>query len=348
MSYGGTAAIHAFILSCIRCSSTPLIPDAIVWLSSSESVWVRGLVLDLDMDATLAINGVGFLMLLPLAFASTTFQKSKAKPILVAWGILMLVGILCCLTNLYTVNATPSGPFHQIRFCPPNLNNSLPISNPNSQSVGDWNSTVWRFFDSHTPSVLMCFYPCYHSSQVLHSQSDITVIAFPEILPPSSRYWTFKIISAVVYGCMPQNIVACLLLVALRSYSRNDAHPRKLVSPHSILADLNSLSDAPITRASISAFLSVAVQIYAMFLAPVIALIFVVFSEWSLTLDPNSESFRHVGQWQPLVAVALVLIAAIIAKYSEALSKFANLCCLRRTKGEPMPPLQGQRNCTQA
>jgi hypothetical protein len=32
---------------------------------------------------------------------------------------------------------------------------------------------------------------------------------------------------------------------------------------------------------------------------------------------------RHVGQWQPLVSVALVVVAALLSKYNEELENFA-------------------------
>jgi hypothetical protein len=32
---------------------------------------------------------------------------------------------------------------------------------------------------------------------------------------------------------------------------------------------------------------------------------------------------RHVGQWQPLVSVALVVVAALLSKYNEELENIA-------------------------
>lgn len=44
---------------------------------------------------------------------------------------------------------------------------------------------------------------------------------------------------------------------------------------------------------------------------------------YSLSLDPESESMRHVGQWQPLVSVALVVVTALLSNYNEELENFA-------------------------
>ena len=129
MTYAGAAAVHAIVLCSIHASSTSWLPAGRVWLGNGQSIWVQGLVLDLDTDATLAIVGVGFLMLLPLAVYSTTFQRSGAKPILAAWGMLMLIGAICCLVTLYTVNTTSDGSFNQYRICNTNITDYHSIPN---------------------------------------------------------------------------------------------------------------------------------------------------------------------------------------------------------------------------
>ena len=67
----------------------------------------------------------------------------------------------------------------------------------------------------------------------------------------------------------------------------------------------------------------VSFQAYALVFAPVVIFVFVIFEEYSLSLDPESESMRHVGQWQPLVSVALVVVAALLSKYNDDLGTFA-------------------------
>jgi hypothetical protein len=315
MVYGGTAAIHALILSSINSSSMPLLPSSNVSFAQDSSVWINGLVLDLDMDATLAVVGAGFLMLLPFSVLSTTFKRSEAKAILIAWGLLMLMGMVCCLASLYTVNATPDGPFHQFRFCAADHIDFLPISSPSGGLAADWNTTVWNYFNATHTAPSTCFYPCYHSSQVLRSQSDIEVIAFPHLPPSGSRYKAFKILAALVYACVPLNILTGLCLFSLQTVGNH--RPSQFLNLRSIQNSMDSLTESPLTKFSIVYFLLVVTQVYALIFAPVMVAVFIVFAEFSLSLDPESESIRHVGQWQPLVAVTLILIAALLGKYSD-------------------------------
>lgn len=61
-------------------------------------------------------------------------------------------------------------------------------------------------------------------------------------------------------------------------------------------------------------FVFVCFQAYNLVFAPFVVVVFVIFTEFSLSLDPESESFRHVGQWQPLVSVWLAGIAALLSR----------------------------------
>jgi hypothetical protein len=54
------------------------------------------------------------------------------------------------------------------------------------------------------------------------------------------------------------------------------------------------------------------VHIYAKGLSPVSLIFFVVFIEWTISFDIPGESFRHVGQWGPLVAAVLVFISFLV------------------------------------
>lgn len=71
------------------------------------------------------------------------------------------------------------------------------------------------------------------------------------------------------------------------------------------------------TPKTVLEFVFVCFQAYALVFAPFVMVVFVIFAEFSLSVDPESESIRHVGQWQPLVSVGLVGIAALLSKYSE-------------------------------
>jgi hypothetical protein len=319
MTYATAASIHAVILCGLHASSTPLIEDGLITLGHANQIWIRARVLDLDTDATLAIVGVGFLMLLPLAVFSTTFQKSEAKPILAVWGILMLVGTICCLVTLYTVDTTPDGPFRQIRVCTaPKKHSTLSILGSFSQTPlrgPEWNSTIYDFFTKQSTATGDCFYPCVHSSQMLRSPSDITLIAFPEAKPGSRIYWAFKLLSAIVYSCVPLYIVGGFVLLAHKHLADRDSGDQPTIRV--IKAHLVALVEKRLTFKVALEFVFWAFQAYALVFAPVVIVFFVAFAEYSLSLDPSSESIRHVGQWQPLVSVGLVLAAALLQKYND-------------------------------
>ena len=141
-------------------------------------------------------------MLLPLAVYSTTFQRSKAKPILATWGVLMLLGAICCLVTLYTVKTTSDVSFNQYRICNTNVTDYHSIPNTLPLLGDNWNQTINNFFNSQPATSKSCFYPCLYSSQILHSPSDITVILYLIVQAGSSRYWAFKILEALVYACV--------------------------------------------------------------------------------------------------------------------------------------------------
>ena len=317
MSYAGAAAVHAIILCSIHASSTSWLPDGHVWLpdghvwlDNGKSVWVEGRVLDLDTDATLAIVGVGFLMLLPFAVYSTTFQRSEAKPILAAWGVLMLIGAICCLVTLYTVNTTSDGSFNQYRICNINITDSLSIPNTLPPLDSDWNQTISNFFNNQSTASTSCVYPCLYSSQILHSPSDITVILYPIVQAGSSRYWAFKILEALVYACVPLYIVGGIILLLHKRFW--DHSPKNQSALLSMRNHFIALASGPMTPKAGLEFVFVCFQAYALVFAPFVMVVFVIFAEFSLSLDPESESIRHVGQWQPLLSVGLVGIAALL------------------------------------
>ncbi|KAI9761905.1 MAG: hypothetical protein M1840_001521 [Geoglossum simile] len=314
ITFGGATAVHAFILACIRAASTPLVQDSSVSLNQTDSVLVQSRVLDLDVDATLAVVGAGFLTLLPLAIGSSSFRNSGAQPILVLWGLLMLIGMLCCLVNLYAINASANGPFHQYRFCPPHHNDSLPLFGPSVPNLPtSWNKSVAQFFKQNSTSDLNCFYPCAASFQLLRQQSEIQIIPFPAVRNHSPEYWALYILVNIVYGCMPVTILACISLFILRFCSTTPTS--ETLGYRSILRNLDILASSPINRKMAYQMLLVMLQVYALVITPLILLTFVALAEWSISFDPESESIQHIGQWAPLVGVALVLVGAFLSKY---------------------------------
>jgi hypothetical protein len=83
LTFGGSAAIHAWILASTLSLGTASVPDGVVQLPNFTKVTVKAVAVDLDSDATLAIVGSGFLIVIPMALWSAQFRHSGAVPILV-------------------------------------------------------------------------------------------------------------------------------------------------------------------------------------------------------------------------------------------------------------------------
>ncbi len=218
LTYGGSAAIHALILAPMLSLGTTAVTSGFVQLSNSTLVKVEAaLVTDLDSDATLAIVGAGFLIVMPMAIWSGNFRHSGAIPILVMWILLMFIGMVCCIIVLYAVDGSSTGPLRQFRFCSLGYNDTLPFSGNSVNVVSNsWNETVWSYFSSQDPLSPACFYPCLNASELLRQPGDARVVEFLDINASKPEYWGIELISAIVYGCVPLSIVFSLALLMLR------------------------------------------------------------------------------------------------------------------------------------
>lgn len=113
----------------------------------------------------LAIVGTAFLVVLSMQIWSNTFKKSDAKAVSFLWsGLAQSVLLSMRPFAGYSTSAIP-----QLRFCPPNLNDTLPL---NSGSANDfdarqhamdpyyWNRTLWATFqNSSGRNSNACLYP---------------------------------------------------------------------------------------------------------------------------------------------------------------------------------------------
>lgn len=341
LTYGGGAAIHALILASARLSSNSLISDGFAQLPTGQKYWINPMSLDLDTDGTLAVVGVGFLITLPMALWSSEFRRSGAKPILVLWTILMFIGMICCLINLYGVDATPDGPYRQYRFCPASLNDTLPVAwGVNVEfSGGDWNSSIWNHFTKDGATYLGCVYPCFGTQQLLRSQSEMAAITFPELLPSNAQYWGVYLIAAIVYGCVPATMLLCLAVLILNLAGFTVSSP----APHEkskFLAYLQFEEQFAICSRSDLALrlkgehkgklafnlLVLGINAYAMILTPLILIAFVIWIEWTLTLDIQAEVYQDVGQWTPPLYFGLVIVSAFVGRFWNKAGRLLMIC----------------------
>ena len=150
-----------------------------LWLPVFPKVW------DYDSAPVLAIVGTAFLMVLSMQMWSNTSKKSDAKAVIFLWSGLLFSGSICALINAASFAGYSTSAIPQLRFCPPNLNDTLPL---NSGSTNDldarqhamdpyfWNRTVWATFqNSSGRNSNACLYPCFSSSWPLKDQTEILV-----------------------------------------------------------------------------------------------------------------------------------------------------------------------------
>ena len=227
MTYSTTAAIHAIVLLAIRSNMyqghgladgyymTVLVEgqsnsgfndglDNTLWLPVLPMAW------DSDTDAALAIVGTAFLTLLPMQVWSTTFRTSGAKVVLFLWSGVLLIGTICGLVDEAYVDLVY---FPQLRFCPPGLNDTLPLTNSGSDTIGTnwdgydeyyWNATVYEYFTNSTglqPNV--CLYPCFGTSWPLRDSDEINVGAFydqPTDSMIAIKFWWLFFAAYLVVG----------------------------------------------------------------------------------------------------------------------------------------------------
>ena len=199
VTYSATAAIHSIVLLAIQPKMykgygladgyymTVLVGghsesgyndglDGALWLPVLPMVW------DSDTDAALAVTGTAFLILLAMQIWSRTFRQSGAKPVLFSWSGLLLIGTICGLINEAYVDLTL---FSQLRFCPPGLNDTLPLTNSGSDNAGTnwngydeyyWNTTVYGYFAKSTGlRPHSCLYPCFGTSWPLRDSTEIQI-----------------------------------------------------------------------------------------------------------------------------------------------------------------------------
>jgi len=310
LTFGGSAAIHALIMAPILSLGKPPIPDGVVQLPNSTNFTISPLASDLDSDATLAIVGTGFLIVIPMALWSAQFRHSGAVPILVLWILLMFIGMICCVTILYAVNGSASGPLRQFRFCSLGYNDSLPFSGNAPLPINNsWNDTVWTYFESQNSSFPSCIYPCLSATELLRQPGDARVIQFLDIHPSSPLYWGLDIVSAIIFGCVPLTMLFSIVTFILRL----QGHTSK------INFELFQSSD---WKSKVRKITIWAVNVYGKILIPFVFVVFLVWVEWIIGYDLQSESMQLVGQWAPLVGAVLVFIAAVMGKYWP---KFARL-----------------------
>ncbi|KAH7354744.1 hypothetical protein BKA65DRAFT_581228, partial [Rhexocercosporidium sp. MPI-PUGE-AT-0058] len=249
-------------------------------------------------------RGDRILIVIPMAIWSVHFKHSGAAPILVSWTILISVGMICSMVNLYSINVSSNGPLKKFRFCSLGYNASLPYSADPVPIVNQfWNDTMWTYFHEQNPSLAGYLYPCLSANNILPQPGALTIVRFFDVETTSPLYWGMNIISAIIYGCVPLSIFFSVVIPILRFQGHKSAEwifdPTRKTS----------------WRSRLKNFSIGAVNIYGKILSPFVFIVFLVWVEWIISYDLQAETMQEVGQWAPLVGVALSLVAAVIGKY---------------------------------
>ena len=248
MTYSATAAIHALVLVSIR---TKLIPSDIAdWMvvlvsgtagpsgefdgTGNHPLWlpVIPMAWDNDGDPVLAIVGTAFLVLLPMQIWSNTFKRSNTKSVLYLWSATLLMGTLCALINAAYVDVAA---FTQLRFCPPGLNDTIPLTNGGVDNVGRdwaqandayyWNATVYNYFRHNTTNYPnICLYPCFSTSWPLRDPTEITVQANStgSVADSNLGWWLF----VAVYIAVSSSALSLLTIFAIEFSRQSPTQPR--------------------------------------------------------------------------------------------------------------------------
>ncbi|KAG6368757.1 hypothetical protein INS49_002971 [Diaporthe citri] len=375
MVYSGSAAIHAVVLAATRGKMAPrsmlqnygtvrvegatTTGTAPTWDSNQDewisdgpfdnSLWLPVLPMawDSDVDATLAIVGTAFLVLLPMQTWSRALRRSRVKIVVWLWGTLLLTGMVCALVAEQYIQAWYFG---QLRFCPTGAHDSLPLMNDGRQTVGgewdgydgyDWNRTIKRqFIDKTSTEALsnVCIYPCFDFDWPLRDNTEILAVERNYNIIFVSD--TFFVLLIICYSLVTSTGLSSLTIAVLTSLPRR--WTLRGLRPHSdqdalklrlIPQQLRWIRDAwknyhlgwidRTAKIALSTYFLI-VYVYTFFVSPVVVFFFVGFMEWTIWgSDPGGETFYHVGQWSTNVALALVFIAAAISHYSKSPSPTA-------------------------
>lgn len=218
LTYGGCAAIHALILASTLSLGHTNVPDESVLLANGTVVYVRALATDLDSDATFALVGAGFLVIVPMALWSVRFKLSSAVPILVLWTFLMSIGMVASMTNFfYTMYGLSPRPLAQFRFCTLGYNDSFPISSNAINAINNsWNETIWTYFNSSENSFEGCYYPCLSASSQLHQSGDAKVVAFDTKDYSGSMHVHRLLVISFAFFYMFVSLYSCCMLLSFR------------------------------------------------------------------------------------------------------------------------------------
>ncbi len=292
LTYAGTAAIHTMTL----CTS-------------------RQTVFDLDISGAWAILSTGALAYITLINWSTTLRNSRARIVMVCWGVLVGVALIFSRSELFDTQLSPGEP-----AC--HSSGGLLLSKP------------YQLVDSS----FNCTYKCFSTTKPLREQSE-TVAIRREILSGEYSHLSLGLIGPVMFAAY-----------AAITFDAREHSPSQLYT-RLVMSYLNPKHHAEITksiykaaseswyggyfalfsyvhrerwsiRKCILSFLAVpwfALGLALDLLCIPLLMTNIILNELNLIGAhlPTNESPFAVGQWGPIVSSLLIVIAAIINRALE-------------------------------
>ncbi|KAK2801841.1 hypothetical protein FQN50_007586 [Emmonsiellopsis sp. PD_5] len=346
MVYSSTTAVHAIVFAIIRQKMVPSFTagnhDVVLvqghsktglfeWSSGNGPVWLPILPMawDNDIDPILSIVVSAFVLLLPLQIWSKALESLKGghKLIILFWTCLLLAGSICSLV------AGPYQWFHiffQFRFCPPDIDDILPILNSGAgtpiPSLGQhdryrWNRTVNDYFTNKNFTnrpANNCLYPCFQAEWPLRNPTEIHVVdgGYGSQTSTGSFYrLMFATYGLLVLSSLGQ-LTAAVIKYAPWVPSRYRQADIRLSWRNLVYTFKSGGTNGRFSYFAmiLLAFWMFWVSLYALVLTPIALICLVTFQEYIIwTSDPIGENFMNIGQWGTLVAAVLIITAALMA-----------------------------------
>jgi hypothetical protein len=341
MIYSSTAAIHAIVAASAAVAqlTTRLLATKqnyeVVWIDGPSQtgrlerglpggpVWlpVLPMVYEPDADAILAIIGFAYLCLLPMQVRSETLKNAKPthKKIVLAWSILLFVGLICAfLIDIFVTIWF----FPQLRFCPPDQVDRLPIvSSGPLVGIESWDKDWYRWnrtisdifiFGNSTARFLNnCIYPCSEFFWPIRDPTDIVIVDFSlsDRAPISAKF----VVALYIAACV---VVGLFTLASLTVLLIQHRSPHEEVGVKEALEKFRqalTLRD----RSRISRYWRLvargwifSVIMFSQWPCIIVCLFFIGVKEYSIWWGGlQEESFRHIGQWGVLVGTFLTFFA---------------------------------------
>lgn len=313
------------------------IPDGLVTLANSTDVTVNAVAQDLDAHASLAIVGIAFIIAAPMCHWSSHARYSGIRSILTLWMILISIGLTCNVAILYSYQTPTHTSQMQFRFCTPGYNDTLPYTaNPNYLLKDTWNSSVWSYFETQSPAMASCFYPCLSANNRLRRANEIAVTQgnrFNETIffETSSRVSGPHALKSNFGSSANSQLFYCLLLASiLLNLMIFVFRMRRRKATKLLKDDWNVLFERKERRIIIRKMAELWLIMCSVSATPVLFMAFLLWVEYIISYDLQSEPFRMVGQWAPLLGAGFIFFAAFVGKYWPPLESFWRRFWIRR------------------